>query len=863
MAGVTKPHKQEIPMRYAFISLVFVLQLLSTSAIAFAQVDVLPKEQVYISPNAQTGRVADIILGSIQYPQNLTFPIGIRETLVFEFSGAHISEVSTLRILNSYDGYVWENFKGYEVENWGRAGSEYGMVTATITKTQIRLTLMRWAHDYYFGGPLIISGIRCNVAPFTKGTNTATPPMVNTYVIGIDGSQRVFKKNVQLATFADPMDLRLKAEPEYTWSNGLWHVAAIVRVSEAGDFRNGFETQSAGSLNDATQLVVTLQGMPKGMVLRKAVVADTTSSTITATVAPALAFPLSGSPIGIPVFIFGQEAGRSENIDVKLEFDVAGVADKLPLGSVSASVTLGPQTSSDPEKPIPFDAIPGDGVGGNRYLDCPNDLVSLMFSVEWPMSSVNLTVNAGGALTFDTNGASPTSQVGYATSNLTVGADPYGTAVLSLRQNGVTVTEAGVPASPPTKQARIFIDHRAAVDAVPGHPAAGKINISTGIAAVNPASVAADVIYALRDSSGTLITTAYGTIEAGKHFACFIDQLKDQAPDFNLPIDFPTAIQFGSLEIASSQPISVVALRGTINQRNEFLITTAPVADLIHPSVYDPMYFPQLVDGGGYTTSLLLLNSSNRTASGTLQIFDNNGAPLVVNQVGGTAGASFRYSIPPNGTFRFQTDGAPLNTVAGWVKLVTDFMAPTPVGLGVFSYNPESILVSESGIPATNATAHARVYVDLSGNHNTGLAIANVASTGAAITIKAYETDGTTSVGTSQGPLQLAAFGHDAKFADQIISGLPAGFKGVLDISANTAFAALTLRSLVNERNDFLMTTFPVANLSQTAPSPIVFPQIVDGGGYATEFILVGAGQASSNAFSFYGENGVPWAAKN
>jgi len=40
----------------------------------------------------------------------------------------------------------------------------------------------------------------------------------------------------------------------------------------------------------------------------------------------------------------------------------------------------------------------------------------------------------------------------------------------------------------------------------------------------------------------------------------------------------------------------------------------------------------------------------------------------------------------------------------------------------------------------------------------------------------------------------------------QRISGLPAEFKGMLDISAPTPFAALVLRALTNAR-DFLITT--------------------------------------------------------
>jgi hypothetical protein len=192
--------------------------------------------------------------------------------------------------------------------------------------------------------------------------------------------------------------------------------------------------------------------------------------------------------------------------------------------------------------------------------------------------------------------------------------------------------------------------------------------------------------------------------------------------------------------------------------------------------------------------------------------------------------------------------------------LTPDAGTATPLGAGVFGYNPGSCLVTESGIPAAVPTTHARIYVDLSAGHDTGLAIANPTSTNASITITAFQSDGVTRIGASQGPLQLSANGHSAFFADQIIAGLPAGFTGVLDIASSFPFAALTVRSLTNERPEFLLATFPVADVTVGAPSPIVFPQIADGGGYVTQFILIGAGRAASMTLNFYGENGKPLA---
>jgi virginiamycin B lyase len=475
-----------------------------------------------------------------------------------------------------------------------------------------------------------------------------------------------------------------------------------------------------------------------------------------------------------------------------------------------------------------------------------------------PKAALYTPLLAGGVSEAVTVGTGSAAASGYAVLNVNSGNTPYGTAVFRFMQNGVTVTEAGVPASPTTTSARVFIDYRNAVNAIPGRNEAGKVNINTGIAVVNYGFATANVTYTLRDLSGNPLSTGHGTIAAGNHFACFIDGLaNDVAPDFNLPADFQSNKQFGTLEISSDQPLSILALRGTNNQRNDFLITTTPIADLSKPSGSSPIYFPQFVDGGGYTTSLVLLNTSDATETGTVQILDKDGNPLVVNQVGGTTNSSFTYTIPPGGAYHFQTDGSPSGVKAGWARLTPNASSWTPNGAGIFSYNPADMLLSESGIPSAVATTHARIFVDLSENHNTGLAIANVSSAAADIAITAFQTDGITPVGTSQGPLQLAGNGYNAAFADSFITGLPAGFGGVLDISSTTPFAALTLRSLNNERNDFLMTTFPIADQNQAAPSPVIFPQIADGGGYMTQFILINRSQSASATLSFYDNNGA------
>jgi hypothetical protein len=471
----------------------------------------------------------------------------------------------------------------------------------------------------------------------------------------------------------------------------------------------------------------------------------------------------------------------------------------------------------------------------------------------------SLAMGAGGVAACRTAGTNTETQTGY--SNLTVdsGDAPYGTAVFSFKQEGVTVTEAGVPASPPTTKARIFVDYRASVTAIPGQSESGLIDINTGLSVVNQGTATASVEYALRDLGGNILTVGHGSITEGNHIACFINQLKQAAaPDFNLPVNFQNNTRFGTLEITSSQPLSVVALRMTRNQNGEVLYTTTPVADMNRILTNGPIYFPQFVDGDGYTTSLILMNTSTQTETGTLEVLDNNGAPWIVHQDGGITSSTFQYSIPAGGAYYFQTDGLSTSATAGWVRVVPGYSNMTPVGSGVFSYNPVNVLVSESGIPSSESTTHARVYVDLSEGHNVGLAIANISNVAVSISIDAFQTDGKSGAGTSWGPLTLPAYGHEAQFTDQLIEGLPEDYRGVLDIRSEAPFAALTVRSLKNERDDFLMTTFPIADADQAAPSPIVFPHVADGGGYVTEFMLISSGEAASTTPGFYDDSGAP-----
>jgi hypothetical protein len=96
----------------------------------------------------------------------------------------------------------------------------------------------------------------------------------------------------------------------------------------------------------------------------------------------------------------------------------------------------------------------------------------------------------------------------------------------------------------------------------------------------------------------------------------------------------------------------------------------------------------------------------------------------------------------------------------------------------------------------------------------------------------------------------LPGTGQTAKFLSDIFPSLPSPFKGVLRITATSSgISVVGLRTRINERGDFLITTTPPTNeASAPATASMYFPQVADGGGYTTQFILFSgtSGQTTS-----------------
>jgi hypothetical protein len=475
---------------------------------------------------------------------------------------------------------------------------------------------------------------------------------------------------------------------------------------------------------------------------------------------------------------------------------------------------------------------------------------------------INLSLAGGGAGVNATRGSQSSVRAGFALLDVNSGTAPYGTAVFSISRNGLPVTEAGVPASPPMRSALLFIDYRKNLARKTSVRDAGVVNINTGIAAVNPNPSAAHLALNLRDPQGNILSRGTVTLGANSHMAKFIDQL---GPEFILPSDFESGTGYGSLEVQTDQVVSLLALRLTTNQRGDTLLTTVPLLDLAAPMPAALLSFPQVADGGGYQTTLLLLNPTSTPGHGIIKLFDDAGNPFPLRITGmGDAQSTFAYDVPGNGVLLLTTDGSQSPVKAGSVQVIPSPGTGVLGGAGILSLSVNGVLASESGIPAAALTNHARIYVDRSISpatgflaRNTGLALADTSGNERIVSFAAYLADGTTLVGS--GSASLPGNGHVAKYAEQIVSSIGTPFSGVLDISSSVPFAALTLRTSLSANYDVLMTTFPIADMTRPAPVPVIFPQIADGGGYQTQFIFLNpSGSGSTATLSYWDDSGAP-----
>jgi hypothetical protein len=420
-------------------------------------------------------------------------------------------------------------------------------------------------------------------------------------------------------------------------------------------------------------------------------------------------------------------------------------------------------------------------------------------------------------------------------------AVPSGLAIFGYRQNGILISETGVPASPPLTKGRIYAE------------VSGPVN--TGIALANSNDSDTTVSFFFTDSSGNDFGHGSVTIPAHGQVAHFLDETPFSAPR---PMN-------GTLTFNAALPVSAIAIRGFTNERSEFLVTTLPVVDPSN-AVADSTFFPHFVDGGGWSTEFVLVNPSDQNISGTLSFFGQGTvstvAPNLTMSIDGAMLHQITYTIPPRSAATYSTAGSSSPTQVGSARITPALWNETPVGTAIFSFHNGSTTVSAAGTPSLEVGRAFRMYAESNTGTSvrTGVAIQNSALTSTTVNFELTGLDGT-STGLA-GTITLPASGQRALFLDEIpgFQSLPLPFKGILRISSsNVNITAVGLHGRWNERGDFIFTTISAINEGAPTNSKVVFPDIVNGAGYSTQFVLFSGkpGEPASGNISLFSQNGA------
>jgi hypothetical protein len=427
-------------------------------------------------------------------------------------------------------------------------------------------------------------------------------------------------------------------------------------------------------------------------------------------------------------------------------------------------------------------------------------------------SQLNLTLPTNGSTTLETASGNEL-RVGYGSVQ-----SAFGVAILRSFSSTDLVSEAGVPATVAAMKWTMYAEKAT--------------SLSTGVAIANPNSAPANLTLRLSNGAQTTLQVP----ARGQH-AAFVDEFFQGLEPF-----------LGTLTVQSDVPIAVLALRGTQNAFNQFVMSTIPISSS-DPSTGGISAFPMIADGGGYNTEMVLVNSGTAVSTGTIQF------SVEVATSEGTA-SRFPFSIPAGGVWKLRTLGNGDFTLTGSATMNVDSSAPMPDGTAIIRFSSAAGLLSETGVPAQALLTHGIFFGAFDSSLRTGIALQNPSPLSVPVQLTARDGNGTV-VGTATVVLQASS--RTSQFLNELMPGLPANFTGTVSMDASGGVYAIALRGTTLKNQVFLMAAMPILDTARSAPSPQYFPQIAVGGSYTTQFLISSTG-SSAIQLSFMSTTGDPLA---
>ena len=472
---------------------------------------------------------------------------------------------------------------------------------------------------------------------------------------------------------------------------------------------------------------------------------------------------------------------------------------------------------------VVVDIAAGAGIGARvvRAVQSTGTSNPIAFEVGTPpdLTRTSFAIPGRGALSTMAAQQPGLSITGYARIRPESGNQPpAGLAIYGYRKDGVLISEAAVPATPPIQAGRISLD-----SARGAH---------TGIAVLNSNDVPVILSHAVMRPDGSQLERIVRILAPGQQVANYIEYPHWPGVD--------PWTHGGTFSFTASSPVAVIGLRGFENERSEVLLSTLPVTDLAARRD-QPVVFPHVADGGGLSSRIILTNPTDQTLTGRLQFISQSGQAWSV-VLDGQAGTAFDYSIPAQGSKTFVTANASADVHIGWIRVVPATGAAYPAGVLIFSFRPAGVVITEAAVAATAPSSAFRLYVEKDNIIRTGFAIANPGTAVAQVTYELTDLNGAPVGNALTITRPIGSNSQVSMFIDQLpgFENLPVPFRGVLRISTTGAGISVSgLRGRYNERGEFLMSTAqPVDENAPSTSSDLFFPNFPQSGGFTTQFVL-------------------------
>ncbi len=323
--------------------------------------------------------------------------------------------------------------------------------------------------------------------------------------------------------------------------------------------------------------------------------------------------------------------------------------------------------------------------------------------------------------------------------------------------------------------------------------------VNTGIAVMNLANAATDLVAELLDEQGRTLARSSLQLAALGQRALYVNEF-----DWDTPVNL--ADFSGLLRVSSSGRLAATALHSRSDE-----IATLPVAPNYVPYVMNPalaipavpesrlqrskrLAFAQFGDGagGGYTlqSQILLANlDPNRTASVRLQIRQGNGTPFTVDLNGQTVNGTSDFTVSPGGLSVLRTDG--LGTLsAGSVVVDSDQLLA-----GVILFGGTTGLAGVGAVGELPNGFLAPIETEAARQVGSGIAVTNLQDQPVDLTLRLLSQTGQESARAS---VRLDPQGHRALFVNELTWSRPVNFSsflGLLEVTTNGPISGTVLRT--------------------------------------------------------------------